>query len=267
MKARALRGLIAAGLVAGSTLALSAPAWASRKPTATARVAPPTTTPPAGNCANPTVVRMDRNDFQAGVNDGAYRIVNDTWNTSGYPGSQSISVCSQSDWWATDEWGTDSAVKTYPDVHEDFGTHPAISSLGTVTSTFAERDPHVGDYEDNYDIWINGEGNGPATELMIWNNTFNQVPAGSVVATTKLDGHTWDIWKSGNYIAYKAQTNFTSGTLTLSDFFRDIIKRGWDRPNSTLWQIDYGAEIANTAGHTATFSFTNFSITTGSPGK
>ena len=51
----------------------------------------------------------------------------------------------------------DGAVKTYPNVHEDFNERPAISSLHTITSTFAEQEPAPREIsEDAYDIWLNG---------------------------------------------------------------------------------------------------------------
>ena len=48
-------------------------------------------------------------------------------------------------------------VKTYPNSHYMFDSAPAISSLHSVTSTFAQSSPDsTGTWEDAYDIWLNG---------------------------------------------------------------------------------------------------------------
>ena len=56
--------------------------------------------------------------------------------------------------------------------------------------------------------------------------------------------------------------NFTSGTLNLLEVFNWIIAEGWMPASSTLREIDYGAEIVSTNGTPATFTFTDFSVTT-----
>jgi len=60
-----------------------------------------------------------------------------------------------------------------------------------------------------------------------------------------------------------AETNFTSGTMDLLAFFDWVIAQGWMPANSTLGQVDYGAELVSTNGAPATFTFTNFSVTAG----
>ena len=43
----------------------------------------------------------------------------------------------------------------HPNVHKDYSS-AAVSSFSSITSTFTEVAPHVGDYEYAYDMWING---------------------------------------------------------------------------------------------------------------
>jgi len=186
------------------------------------------------------------------------------WNAARYSVQQTLYACSASNWYVVatmNDNSGDGAVKTYPNAHEDFNDR-AISSFHSITSTFAETSPDVGSYEDAYDIWINGVASSGSTEVMIWTHNHGQVPSGSVVATASFGGRAFHVWKSGSYIAFVGDTNFASGTLNLLAFFRWIINAGWLPASSTLGQIDYGAELVSTSGAPATFSVTNFSITT-----
>jgi hypothetical protein len=155
----------------------------------------------------------------------------------------------------------DGAVKTYPNVHEDFGSAPAISSYTTISSSFAHAGPHVGIYEFAYDIWLNGVASTGSTEVMIWTDNFNQVPSGSVQETVTLGTQSYKVYKSGSYIAFVDTTNVTSGTVNLLDVFNHIIGKGWIPSNSTLGAIDYGIELVSTNSTDATFSVTSFTLT------
>jgi hypothetical protein len=196
--------------------------------------------------------------------DGPYFVFNNMWNISGYSVTQTLYACSFSNWYVVADMNNDSgngAVKTFPNVQENFNEQ-AISSFSSITSTFAETSPHVGIYEDAYDMWLNGVASSGSTEVMIWTENFNQVPSGSVVASVTLGGRAYQVWKSGSYIAFVADTNFTSGTMNLLQFYDWIIGQGWIPSSSTLGQVDYGAELVSTNGAPATFSFSNFSIAT-----
>jgi len=97
---------------------------------------------------------------------------------------------------------------------------------------------------------------------MVWTENHGQTPSGSQMGSARLGGHSYQVWKSGSYIAFVANSNFTSGTVNLLQIFNWITARGWIPASSTLGQIDYGAELVSTNGAPATFSFTNFSIST-----
>ncbi len=217
--------------------------------------------PVSKHCTKPQFVTSDAS---GGWSDGRYYVYNDMWNISGYSVTQTLYACAYNNWYAVADMNNDrgdGAVKTYPNVHEDFN-EPAISSFHKISSTFAETSPHAGIYEDAYDIWINGVASSGSTEVMIWTENCNQVPAGSVEGTVTFGGRTYRVWKNGSYIAFVANTNFTSGTLSLLELFNWIIAKGWMPASSTLGQIDYGAEIVSTNGAPATFTFTNFSVNT-----
>jgi hypothetical protein len=191
---------------------------------------------------------------------GDYYVYNNMWNTSATLGPQTQYACSYSSWYVvsnqTDQQG---AVLTYPNVQENFSQ--TIASFTAVSSTFAETSPHVGIYEDAYDIWFDGFGAGH-TELMIWVDNYGQVPTGSKVATTTFGGRTYDVWRTsdGSYIALVATVTFTSGTVDLLQIFDYLVGQTWLASSDTLSQIDFGVEIVDTAGAPATYQFTDFSI-------
>ncbi|HXW43981.1 MAG TPA: hypothetical protein VEL03_04290 [Streptosporangiaceae bacterium] len=229
-----------------------------------AKSAPAQTPAPAAGsttCAKPAFVTSAA---MGGWADGSYYVFNNMWNVSGYSVTQTLSACSYSNWYVVADMNNDSgngAVKTYPNVQETF-SEPAISSFHAISSSFAETSPHVGIYEDAYDIWINGIATSGSTEVMIWTENFHQSPSGSVEATVSLGGRGYSVWRtsSGSYIAFVADTNFTSGTVNLLQVFDWLIARGWIPASSTLGQVDYGAEIVSTDNIPSTFAFTDFSI-------
>lgn len=231
---------------------------------AAARSGSPAASAPASGvsatCTHPSFVTSD----QYGMwNQSPYFVYNDMWGISGYSVSQTLSACSYGNWYVTATMNNDNGdghVKTYPNSHRDWDSEPSISSLQSVTSTFAETSPGTGIYEDAYDIWLNGIADSGSTEVMIWTENHGQVPSGNQVATVTLDGRSWAVWKDGSYIAFVAGSNFTSGSMNLLTFFQWIMSQGWIPGNSTLGQVDYGVELVSTNGVPATFSFSNFSV-------
>ena len=107
---------------------------------------------------------------------GAYYVYNNMWNTSAKLGAQTLSACSYDSWYVvSSQTNQQGAVLTYPNVQENFAQ--TIGSFNALTSTFAETSPHVGIYEDAYDIWLNGV---PGTnQIMIWVDNNGRVPQGS----------------------------------------------------------------------------------------
>jgi glycosyl hydrolase family 12 len=214
----------------------------------------------SSTCARPRYTTSDPTWWDL----SPYFVANDMWNVTGYSVSETLYACSYSNWYVVatmDNSKGDGAVKTYPNSHRDFDSNPEISSFSSITSTFAETSPDRGIYEDAYDIWLNGVATPGSTEVMIWNDNHGQVPAGSLQATVTIDGRSYAVWKTtGNYIAFVASTNFTSGTANLLDFFQWLMMKGWIPGNTTLGQVDYGAELVSTNGVPATFTFSDFSV-------
>ena len=264
------------GKAAAATIALR-PAIGPATPTPTpTRTATATTTPPAtpthtttptptappapASCTNPAFVTSDPN---GGWSTNGYYVHNNMWNVSGYNVRETLSACAYNNWYVTatmDNSRGDGAVKAYPNVHKDYN-EPAISSFSSITSSFSETSPHVGIYEAAYDIWLNGVAGNGSTEMMIWNDNYHQVPAGSKQATVTFDGRSYTVWRTGTYIAFVADSTFTSGSVDLLAMFKWLMSKGWLASNSTVGQIDYGFELVSTNGAPATFTVNNFSIT------
>src|SRR5258708_10492338 len=97
---------------------------------------------------------------------------------------------------------------------------------------------------------------------MIWTDNYYQVPSGSSLETVVFDGETYQVYKSGSYIAFVETTNVTSGTVNLLLFFNHVIAKGWIPSTSTLGAIDYGVELVSTDSMDATFQGNDFSLTT-----
>jgi hypothetical protein len=215
-------------------------------------------------------------DAQGQWNNGGYFIRNDAWNSDA--GLQTLSACSYHSWNVAANEPSTTDVKAYPDVQMDFqksgapdGSGVPLDSYTSITSTFAETSPHVGIYEDAYDIFVNSNTLvGPGTtEIMIWVDNYNQVPAGTKVATAvSLDNRAYDVYyradngNGGHYIAFVANVNFASGTVDILSFFNYAIQQSWIPSAAPLNQICFGVEICETNGGNATFEFTDFSIST-----
>src|SRR5262249_51388090 len=119
-------------------------------------------------------------------------------------------------------------------------------------------------YNVAFDIWTNGVATPGSTEIMIWNENFNQVPGGARITAVTLGGRAYDVWKTpdNGYIAFVRAGVFTAGTVVILSIIQWTIAQGWLAANSTLGQLDFGVEIVSTNGTDATFQFTDFSITT-----
>jgi hypothetical protein len=212
-------------------------------------------------CTNPAFKTSDPN---GGWSDGGYYVHNNMWNSAAGLGPETLYACSYRNWYVvSNQTNNAGAVKTYPNVHKDYSNVP-ISSFKTITSAFAETSPHVGIYNVAYDIWINGVATPGCTEIMIWNENYNQEPAGNKAATATFGGRTYDVWKTSNsgYIAFVPTAVFTSGTVDLLEIFNWTMSKTWLPANSTLGQICFGVEIVSTNGADVTFKFSDFSITT-----
>jgi hypothetical protein len=212
-----------------------------------------------GSCTNPSFTTSS--DFGS-ENLGPYTVANNMWNAGGGGITQTLSACSASSWFVKANVAEDGGgVKTYPNSHYNFANAPQISSLNSVTSTFGQASPDSGNFEDAYDIWLNGLAGAGGDEVMIWTENHGEYPAGSPVTTATFDGQAYTVWKGGNGpVSFVRDSNVSSGSVNLLEFFQWLINKGWEPANSRLEQVDYGVEIASTNGAQETFNFSNFSV-------
>ena len=81
------------------------------------------------------------------------------------------------------------------------------------------------------------------------------------MTSATFDGQSYTVWRgNNNLVSFVANSNVTSGTLNLLQFFQWLISKGWEPADSTLNQVDYGVEIVSTNSAPETFSFSNFSV-------
>ena len=221
--------------------------------------APPPTSGGSGTCTNPTFTTSSNFGSE---NLGAYTVSNNMWNVGGGGISQTLSACSASSWFVKANVANDGGgVKTYPNSHYNYANPPAISSLSSVTSTFGSTSPGSGNFEDAYDIWLNGTAGAGGDEVMIWTDNHGESPAGSPVTSATFDGQSYTVWKGNNGpVSFVRNSNTTSGNVNVLQFLQWLINKGYEPANSKLNQVDYGVEIATTNGATETFGFSNFSV-------
>jgi hypothetical protein len=228
-------------------------------PSPTTHSTPPPASAGSAACTDPSFTTSS--DFGS-ENLGPYTVSNNMWNAGGGGISQTLSACSASSWFVTANVAEDGGgVKTYPNSHYNYADTPEISSLGSVTSTFGSTSPGNGDFEDAYDIWLNGTAGAGGDEVMIWTDNHGESPAGSPVTTATFGGQSYTVWKGDNGpVSFVSNTNVSAGDVNLLQFFQWLISKGYEPANSKLYQVDYGVEIATTNGAQETFGFNNFSV-------
>ena len=205
---------------------------------------------PASSCTKADAACSASN---TGCNVDSYYLYDNQWNcgpsSGNHCGPESAYGCANADGTVSfvvtsNEPAGNTAVLTYPAVQSNFSGKPLLSSFKSITSSFSETSPHVGDYEVAWDCWFNDNAN----EVMIWVDNYNQVPAGKKVATAvTLGGHSWDVWwaSSSGYLVFNANKTITSGTVDLRGLFEYAVTNGWLPASSTVSQLALGIEVCS----------------------
>ena len=125
------------------------------------------------------------------------------------------------------------------------------SNIASASTSVSITQPSGSQNDAAYDIWFNqtsttsGQPNG--TEIMIWiNHQGAPQPYGSEVATTTIDGASYNVWTGNegwNVISYVATSPVTSASLNLLPFFADAVSRGSLETTWYLIDVEYGFEI------------------------
>lgn len=210
----------------------------------------------------PAFVTSDPN---GGWSSGGYYVHNNMWNCAAYaPCTSTLSAWSPDNWQVVTRMNNqsrDGAVKTYPNVHRNYDRVP-VSAFESLTSRFAATAPRVGIYNVAYDLWLNGIARPGSTEIMVWTENFHQVPGGRYAQEVTFGDHRFKAFRkpAGDYIAFVATTNLTSGTVDLLGIMNWTIAQGWLPATSTLHQVCFGIEMVSTDDTDATFRVSAFSI-------
>jgi hypothetical protein len=218
-----------------------------------------------GSCTKDNAACVASN---TGCNVASYYLYDNQWNcgasSGNHCGPESAYGCANSDNTVSfvvtsNQPAGNTAVLSYPAMQDNFDSKPLLSSFKTISATFEETSPHVGDYEVAWDCWFNGNAN----EFMIWVDNYNQVPGGKKVASNVvLGGHAYDVWwaSSSGYLAFNANPTFAAGTVDLLLLFNYAVTNGWLPAGSTVDQLSFGVEICSTNGQDATWTVSGYSM-------
>jgi hypothetical protein len=265
------------------------PVTTTPSPSPTVTTPKPTTSPTAFSYdCNPSgeVAHFYPADSSNGQGQGSSATVGDPYNASAEQWAVKDDYLSNMCVYSKDNWYVDikatnhgdGAVQAYPSmrlIYHDYGTNdftkdPKLSSFPQLKVEFAVTDPADCTgcvYNDAFDIWLNGIGNGDTvTELMIWTHNQGQYPYGDFRGVVELDGYTWDLYYGApGYIAFvpKNGENIKSGTLDLKKFIQSAAENHLITKNSSdpqVSQISYGVEPVTTKGVFKRWTFTKFNV-------
>lgn len=219
------------------------------------------------------------------IQGGRYVVANNRW---GIDATQCINV-TDTGFAVTQADGstaTNSAPKSYPsvfygchygncstsgDVLSPNGLQASDPRFRTIATSVSMTFPDSGSWDAAYDIWFNksmpttATGQNDGAEVMVWLNHRGSVqPIGSKVGTASVAGATWDVWEGNigwNVISYVRQTATSSVSFGVSDFFDDVVSRGYGSNDWYLTSIQAGFEPWESGVGLAVNSF---AVTTGS---
>jgi len=228
----------------------------------TAPTTSPTTAPGSGVPSDAAWVASGQ--WDTWTNNG-YTLNNDVWGSGAGP--QTIWARTGTNWGVVANHPRTSGVKSYP--HTGKTLNRALSSLGSISSSFNVAVPSDGDYETAYDIWANNN----AYEIMIWTNQHGAVgpiassydsngavPSASNVA---VGGHTWNVYRGSNgsnqVYSFVRTSTTNSGTIDVLAVLNWLKTQGW-YGDVTVGDIQFGFELSGTAGQSS-FTCNSFNIT------
>lgn len=250
-----LNGTTCTGGVSGTTPPTTRP------PT----TAPPTTNPPSTPGVPSNAVWVASGQWDTWVNSG-YTVYNNIWGSGA--GSQTIWARTPTNWGVIANHPNTSGVKSYP--HTVRGSvNRALSTIGTLTSSFNVTVPSGGSYATTYDIWANNW----AYEVMLWMNWTGAVGPiaeqydanGAVPAfrNVSVGGHTWNIYRGSNganaVFSFLRTSQTTSGTVDVRAIMNWLRTQGW-WGDVNVGEVQFGFEITGTNG-SAAFTDNSFAMT------
>jgi hypothetical protein len=227
---------------------------------------------PAGDAHAATTLCASQTASVAG---GAYIVQNNEWGSSA---SECISTSGNADFTVVNSSisnATNGAPGGYPSIYrgchwgsctQSSGLPVAVSGMhaGRVTTSWSTTQTHTGAYDVAYDIWFNktattsGQPNGE--EMMVWLASNGGVqPFGSKVATTTVNGVSYDVWygnQGWNTVSYVRTSPATSVSgLDVDGLAADSISRGYLQNSWYLIDVEAGFELWQGGAGLATRSF------------
>ncbi|HET6499850.1 MAG TPA: glycoside hydrolase [Amycolatopsis sp.] len=228
-------------------------------------------TPASASAATTTLCALQSTT----VAGGAYTVQNNEWGSSA---SECISTDGNADFRVVNSSisnATNGAPGGYPSIYkgchwgactQNSGLPVQVSAMrsGKVTTSWNTTQGASGAYDVAYDVWFNqsattsGQPNG--TELMIWLNHQGSVqPFGAKVATTTVNGVSYDVWfgtQGWNTVSYTRTSPATSvSNLDLAGLTNDAVSRGYIQQSWYLIDIEAGFELWQGGAGLATNSF------------
>jgi predicted chitinase len=203
-----------------------------------------------------------------------YLVNNNIWNQA-EAGTQTITATSPGSWVVVADHSRPDvrpgSIKSYPDTQKNF-TDRAIDSFTEITAAFDMTCPPVGEWNSAFDIWINGIGSKCTHEIMVWvDHRYNGVlpPKNATEATTvTIDGQGYTAWRrplnpgdTRSYIALAMNPMKAAGTVDLLKVFKELVRLGWLKGTDKVAAIEYGVEIASTAGGPQTYRLNQYTLT------
>lgn len=160
------------------------------------------------------------------------------------------------------------AIKSYACTQKNFDV--PVGDFTEIHSAFDLTSPPVGEWNNAYDVWVNGFGSRSTHEIMLW--TDHRYPAtipprnAAETATVTLGGLGYKAWRrqshpGGSYIALVMDTKRRAGEVDLLGVFRWLTSKGWLGNSDKISAIEYGVEIAHTGGGQQRFELNHFSLT------
>jgi Glycosyl hydrolase family 12 len=232
------------------------------------------TSNPSGNCGP--------YDYAGIRNSNGFNtyVANNCWGDPNC--KQTITAHDPGDWsvTATEPAGS-TAVRTYPNTSQLFNnwcgtgwegcanaTHTPISSLSSLSSTYAQTMPHDSATiaQAAWDIWLTSNSGHP-NEIMVWVDNVNRRSGGATEkASTKIGGQDWTLYQfgAGELIwSLGAPGTFTrqgSGTVDLLALLHWLQNNGYASSDARIGQIQFGWEICSTGGVSKTFTVSSYNL-------
>lgn len=201
-----------------------------------------------------------------------YLVNNNIWSDEA--GTQTMHVYSPHSWYVVANHSrTDvrpGSIKSYPDTQRNF-TNRSVDSFTEMTASWITSYPAVGEWNSAFDIWMGGIGSKCTHEVMLWtHHRYNGKlpPSNATEATTAtIDGQGFTAWRrplnagdSRWYIALAMNPMQPAGKVDLLKVFRWLVDKGWLKGADLVAAVEYGIELANTAGEERTYVLDDYQL-------